>query len=425
MTKLGKSFTNYSFSDWLQYIENLPFGLNNRSLDHVKTVAKKLGLLNFAGKVITVAGTNGKGSSVIFLESILLAAGYQVGAYISPHVLHYNERIRLDGENITDATLCQAFALVEFARDDVALSYFEFTTLAALVTFKKQQPDFLILEVGLGGRFDATNILDSDISIITTVSYDHMQILGDTLNAIGYEKSGVMRPLKPVICGMSMPDSVYVAADNIQAKIYQLGRDFSYIESNGYWGWQFAEVVLENLPQLKLPIASAALALMAINLLSVDFKISLLTITTGLKNAFLLGRWQKLICNKREIIFDVAHNAESAALLALNLTKTSVKGRNLAVVSVLGDKDIVAIFHPLKSVIDNWYCGVLDEARAASSIRLTHAFGQAGITNFVLSGTIAACLQQVIAECRENDRIVVFGSFYTVKEGLVAVNFNR
>src|SRR3990172_9215928 len=180
-------------ADWLQYLESLPSGLTNKSLDNVKNVANKLNLLNFTGKIITVVGTNGKGSCVVFLESILLQAGLKVGAYISPHLLHYNERIRLNGKDVDTKILCQAFATIKMECTGVILSYFEFTTLTALFIFKKQKPDVLLLEAGLGGRFDAVNILESDISIITTISLEHTQILGNTKEAIGYEKSGIMR----------------------------------------------------------------------------------------------------------------------------------------------------------------------------------------------------------------------------------------
>ena len=407
-------------ADWLQYLETLLSGLNNKSLDRVKSIAKKLNLLKFTGKIITVAGTNGKGSCVIFLESILLAAGLKVGAYISPHLLRYNERIRLDGKDIDNEALCQAFAVVKQACADIVLSYFEFTTLVALLIFKKQNPDVLILEAGLGGRFDAVNILDNDISIITTISLDHMQILGNTKDVIGYEKSGIMRSLKPVICGENMPASVSIAADNVQAKLYCLNKDFNYAEKNGYWSWRTASEIIENLPLLRLPVNSAALAIMAIKLLSEDFKISSQAIIIGLKNAFLPGRLQRLIFNGKEIIFDVAHNHESASLLALNLNKNKSSGRVLAIVGMFGDKDIIGTLKPLVGIVDRWYFGVLDSPRAASTVHLVRCLQMAGSNNFVSLPTITVSLQQAIAECQEKDRIAVFGSFYAVAEGLRA-----
>lgn len=414
--------------EWLKYLESFPSGLLNKSLQHVRIVAQKLDVLSFSSKVITVAGTNGKGSCIVFLEAILLAAGLRVGAYISPHLLYYNERVRLNGKDIDDQSLCAAFALVEQARVSVgvSLSYFEFSTLAALLIYKKYNPDFLLLEVGIGGRFDAVNIVDSDLAVITTISFDHTEILGKTRNAIGYEKSGIMRSYKPVICGANMPESVYTAAANIQAQPYFLNQDFVYWERDDHWCWQFLAAtaattdVIENLPLPRLPLPSAALALMAIKLLSSDFKITIAAIIAGLKQAFLLGRLQKIMVAGKEIICDVAHNYESAALLAANLTKSHCRadGNILAVVSALQDKDITAIFQPLENLVTRWYLGVLDNVRAANARQLAAGLQNIGITSFVSLTTVAAALKQAIAECQEKDKIVVFGSFYTVAECL-------
>ena len=260
-----------TLSDWLQYLESLPSGLNNKTLDHVKIAASKLDLLSFYSKIITVAGTNGKGSCVAFLDSILRASGLTTGSYFSPHLIRYNERIRLNGVEVDDETLCKAFAAVKQAVGDTVLSYFEFTTLAALFVFKfipldlprdkpgvhtpgaikkmkGQDPDVIILEVGIGGRLDAVNILDADISIITTVSLDHTQVLGKSRDAIGYEKSGIMRPSKPVICGANMPKSVVDYATSIKADLYYLDKDFKYECKNNSWQWQFEQNII-SLPR--------------------------------------------------------------------------------------------------------------------------------------------------------------------------------
>ncbi|MBU0743932.1 MAG: bifunctional tetrahydrofolate synthase/dihydrofolate synthase [Gammaproteobacteria bacterium] len=412
-----------NLASWLHRLESLPSGLANNSLDHLKIVAQKLDLLKFTNKVITVAGTNGKGSTVIFLESILLASGFNTGAYISPHLVHYNERIRLNGKDVDDQALCWAFKLVEDAsiKANVVLSYFEFSTLAALLIFKSQKLDVLILEVGLGGRFDAVNILDSDLAIITTISLDHTHVLGDTLEAIGDEKSGIMRPYNPVICGANMPSSVYTAAKNNDSILYCLNKDFSYIEKENSWSWRFGKDFMDDLPQLHLPSNSAALALMAVRLLSDDFKISFQAIVVGLKNGYLPGRLQRMKFAGKKIIFDVAHNAESAELLALNLNKKRSCGRIYAVASMLMDKDIEAILLPLVTVVDRWYFGVLNQPRAVDKSQLLCCLQEVGISNFILLPTVAESLKQAIAECQEKDTIVVFGSFYTVAEGLRVV----
>lgn len=406
-----------NLTEWLQYLETLPSGLNNNSLVNVKSIAQKLGLLSFSGKIITVGGTNGKGSCVVFLEAILLAAGYKTGAFISPHVLRYNERIRINGKDIGDATLCRVFARIDKARADAALSYFEFSTLAALAMFKKKKVDVLILEVGLGGRFDAVNILDADIAIITTISLDHTKILGNTREAIGREKAGIMRAFKPVICGdVAVPRSIYTATKQTKAILYSANKDFSYTKQNGCWCWHHAKTNIKNLPLPKLPIANAATALMAIKLLQDDLKIPKKAITIGSKKAFLSGRWQRTIVANKEIIFDVAHNPESAALLAQNLEGLASKERFLAVVSMLRDKDIIATLQPLTKIVDKWYFGVLTGARAASTKFLTRSLIKAGGSSFVVLPTVAKALQQAIAECGIKDRIVVFGSFHTVAE---------
>lgn len=405
---------------WLQHLDSLPSGLSHKSLEHLKGIASELGVLSFSGKVITVTGTNGKGSSIIFLESILLAAGLNTGAYISPHIFHYSERIRVNGVAVDEKTLCWAFALVEKvrAKTNIVLSYFEFTTLVALVIFKKQDPDVLFLEVGLGGRYDAVNILDSDIAVITTIAFDHTKILGNTRDIIGWEKAGIIRPLKPVICGLDMPNSVYLEVQDKRAELYCLDKDFTYSVKTKCWSWCFDQEVLVNLPLPKLPLMSAALALMAIKLLSRDFKISQSSIVSGLKSAFLPGRLQKLMIFGREVIFDVAHNGEAATLLAASLLQEKSVGRIFAVVSILKDKDVIAVLKPLVGVIDRWYTGIINDMRAAEGSQLSQCLQDVGVSDFILLPNINTSLQQAIAESQEKDKIVVFGSFYVVAEGL-------
>ena len=393
---------------WLQYLETLPSGLNNNSLVRVKKLAKRLGLLDFSGKIVVVGGSNGKSSCVVCLETILLAAGYTTGAYISPHVLHYNERIRLCGQNVASRTLCRIFAWID--RAGVELSYFEFSTLAALAIFKEQKLDVLIFEVGLGGRCDAVNILDADIAIITTISLEHTQILGNTKAAIAQEKAGIIRPGKPIICGdANTPETIYLAAKQKNAILYVEGKDFFYTKQDGKWSWQIKDHVVKNLPLPKLPLASVAAALMAVHLL--HFKIARQALIAGLRKAVLLGRWQRVKVAGKEVIFDVAHNPESAALLAQNLSA----GRILAVMSMLGDKNIAATLQPLKDMVDKWYIGILANKRAATVAQLT---GSLEGCNFVVLPNITAALQQAIAECQRKDKIVVFGSFFTVADGL-------
>ena len=405
---------------WLQYLETFPSGINNNSLVKVKKLAQRLGLLNFSGKIVVVGGSNGKSSCVVCLETIFLAAGYTTGAYISPHVLRYNERIRVCGQDVAAGILCRIFAQIDHAREGIALSYFEFSTLAALAIFREQKLDILIFEVGLGGRFDAVNILDADIAIITTVSLEHTQILGNTKAAIAQEKAGIIRSCSPIIYGdANIPENICLAAKQKNASLYVVGKDFFYAKQDGKWFWQVGDHVIKNLPLPKLPLASVATALMVVYLLRNDFKIARRALVMGVRKATLLGRWQNIKVGGKEVIFDVAHNPESVALLAQNLSAGRT-GRILAVVSMLSDKNIVASLQLLTKIVDKWYIGTLANKRAATVAQLTEGLGGC---NFVVLSNIAAALQQAIAEWQRKDKIIVFGSFVTVADGLYSLYY--
>ena len=401
-----------NLTEWFIYLNNLPSGLTNRSLAQVRHAAEKLDLLNVASKIITVGGTNGKGSCVVFLEAIMLSAGYTTGAFISPHILRYNERIRLNGKDITNDCLIQAFAAVHAAIHDIELSYFEFTLLVALYTYKQYQLDILILEVGLGGRFDAVNILDADIAIITTVSLDHTQILGNTKEAIGYEKAGIMRANRPIIFGdLSVPKVIYEQAKKIGAILHLKPNSPIY------------PVIAKNVARddqsnthLHLPRANAETALLAINLLqhNFGFNVTSSAIDKGLQTAFLSCRYQIFNFNNREIILDVAHNEASAKLLAQNLGKNKLAGRTIAVMSMFGDKDIISVIQVLNKTINKWYISALDTNRGASLEQLTHSLQVAKVDNYIAMASVEASFRQALAECQMVDRIVVFGSFRTV-----------
>lgn len=409
-------------SEWLQYLESLPRRLKSSSLEQLKNIGESLDLLTLSSKIITVAGTNGKGSCVKFLESILLEAGISVGAYTSPHLLRYNERVRLNGKEIDDSSLVNAFEVIKNSCKDDVLSYFAFSTLAALYIFKSEKPDVVILEVGLGGRFDPVNIIDSDIAVITTVAFDHTQILGETLDRIGYEKAGIIRPFKPVVCGDNMPDSVVNMANDLKADIYVLGRDFEFTELKN-WGQaspaRTGSVKRRQTP-IQLPAKSAAIALMVIKLLQKDFIISADAIVSGLKDSFLPGRFQREIIMGKEVIFDVAHNNEAASLLATNLREIKGNSRVFAIVGILEDKDIRGILTPLLDLIDFWYLPKLAVARAAANTKLSVILQELVVNKFCLSDTVELSLQQAIAQCQEKDKILLFGSFYTVAHGLRA-----
>lgn len=409
--------------NWLQFISSLPIGLNkkNSSFKCFKAVAEKLDLVNFDSKIIVVGGTNGKSSTVSILESIFLAAGFSIGSYVSPHLIKYNERIRLNGDCVDDKSLFKACSVIRKATYDIVLGQFEFTTLVALLLFKLNKLDVMVLEVGLGGRFDPVNILDIDLSIITTVSLDHTDVLGKTRDKIGLEKAGIMRSFKPVICGDNMSNSVIRYADSINANIFCLNRSFGYDFKDNGWRWNFSHKVLDGLPQANLPPENVALALMAVYLLSGDFKISYDAITVGLRGLSLPGRFQRIEFNGREIIFDVAHNGESAKLLASNLKKLSFYGNTLAVVGILNDKEIKSILKPLIGVVDSWYLGEVNDLRKSSNNVVGQILQNLGVGSFIKCATVKGSLFEAIKQSDEKDRIVVFGSNHTVAEALKQV----
>jgi dihydrofolate synthase/folylpolyglutamate synthase len=364
-----------------------------------------------------VVGTNGKGTTVIFLESMLRAHGFNVGSYISPHLLSYNERIRYNGENIDESSLYLALATVRQAAGDVVLSYFEVTTLAALVFFKQQKPDYLILEAGLGGRLDAVNIFEPLVAVITTVSLDHTRILGETMELIGYEKAGIMRPNGLVVVGSTMPITVYHTATIMNAQLHVLGSDFNYRPSSDgrRFDWHFGKTNFRNLPISHLPTTSAALAIMVMRLLLGSDVILEKNIRRGLSVADLPGRMQEVTFRQRKIILDVAHNAETAGLLAERLKAKKKQGKFIALFNALDDKDIGSMVAVLVSLIDHWYLGELNNKRRSAA-----DFVAGEITNLDRSARISICscvssaLDQAVAESEEMDTIVVFGSFCVV-----------
>lgn len=369
-------------------------------------------------KIITVAGTNGKGSCVAFLEAILLAAGFKVAAFTSPHLLKYNERIRLNGKNISAKKLCEAFAFVEKERGNTILNFFEFTTLAALYIFQQQHFDVILLEVGLGGRYDPVNIVDPDIAIISTISLDHVLQLGNTREAIAAEKAGIMRSHKPIICGdFNPPKTIFSKAKKLNADLYCLNKDFFYHILDGIWSWQFHNKKITALPLPNLPVQNAATVLMAIELLQLFLPINENAIKKGIKKAFLPGRFQQL---KNNIILDVAHNPESAELLAENLRKHKYIGKTIAVMSMLKDKDIAKTIKPLISEIDEWYVGILPTKRAATKNQLINAFktNNIDLAKIKLYAIVNEAFTKALKNKKNTDRIIVFGSFYTVAECL-------
>lgn len=398
---------------WLDYLTHIHSSAIDLGLDRVSAVAHKARLTKPAPTVITVAGTNGKGSTCALMESILMDAGYRVGVYSSPHLIRYNERVRINGCDQPDEKHTEAFAFVEQQRGDVTLSLFEFGTLAALRLFQTEQVDVVLLEVGLGGRLDATNVVDHDVSVITSLAVDHVDWLGDDINVIGYEKAGIFRSGKPAVCGQPQaPATVAAHADDIGAEMHQVGIQFSYTKQElGLWNWRSGSFELNDLPVPVLPLPNAATALMALG--ASGLEISDVNVVEGLKNATLPGRMQ-ILAQKPTILLDVAHNPHSAEYLVRQV-KERFPGQTIhVVVAMLHDKDIRLTLKQLSEIATRWYPASLTGPRAAQACELT-CYLEDNVREY---GDPVSAFEAAMTQAGEEDVIVVVGSFHTVGEVL-------
>ena len=412
-----------SLKSWLARLERAHPSAIELGLARVARVRDAMGL-SPAFPVILVGGTNGKGSACAYLEAILRAQGYRTGLYTSPHLLRYNERVRIDGEATSDAEIVAGLGAVEAARGEVSLTYFEHGTLAAMWQFVRAGVEVAILEVGLGGRLDAVNVFEPAVSIVTTVDLDHQAWLGDTREAIGFEKAGIFRAGKPAICGdADPPQSLLDHAHAIDASLLRAGGDFSFVLSGGAWHFRMGEIELADLPLPALAgayqLANAASTLAGLSALSETLPVSLAAIHAGLENVRLPGRFQR-IASAVEIVLDVAHNPQSARALADNLRICPARGKNLAVFALLADKDADGVIEPLKNCFDAWFVAGLAGERGQAGAGLaervrSRVAGPVEAFDDPLSAFQAAKLQ-----AGEGDRITVFGSFYTVAAVLIA-----
>lgn len=408
----------YDLHHWLLHLESLHPKSIEMGLSRILPIADSLELRFPNSFVVTVTGTNGKGSCVALLDITLRNAGYKVGTYTSPHLLRYNERIKINGLEIDDLALCNVFAEIESARGNISLTQFEFGTLAALLLFKHAQLDVVILEVGLGGRLDAVNIVDPDLAIITTIALDHMEWLGTTREAIGYEKAGIMRSGKPVICGdFDTPLSVKNHAEKIKAILLCMTKDFGYETFQEHWRWWSHNQFLENLPIPKIALQNAATALQAIESMSSKFLIQHTTIIAALQQVFLAGRFQ-IVDGPKQRIYDVAHNPAAAELLAEQLKNCSSKGRTFAVLAMLSDKDQLGTAMPLLPLIDSWYVAGLEVPRGGTAKILSNNLQSLGATNVFEHTNVEIAYRMALADAKDDDRIIVFGSFYTVAKAM-------
>lgn len=414
-----------TLQEWLQYIEQQHPRTIALGLERVAQVLARLEL-RLACPVITVGGTNGKGSTCAMLESILKAAGYRTALYTSPHLLRYNERVRLDGLEADDAALCEAFAAVETQRAGIPLTYFEYGTLAALWLFAREKVEATVLEVGLGGRLDAVNAIDADCAVLTSVALDHLEYLGPTREAIGREKAGIFREGRPAVVAEPDPPASVLAAAGRQLR---LQRDFGYEASGGQWSYWgpggkrsgLAHPALRGAIQLR----NAAAALCALGSLAQRLPVAMQDVRRGLAEVRLPGRFQ-VLPGAPQVILDVAHNVEAARTLARNLLASRYSPETIAVCGMLKDKDIDGVLHELAPRMTRWHLCSLGGERGASADELQRRL--AAIAPQVSAAAYASpalALEAAREIAAENDKIVVFGSFLTVGEAMAWLNKNN
>lgn len=404
---------------WLYYLEHLHSQAIELGLDRVKRVAERLDLLKPAPYVFTVAGTNGKGTTCRTLEAILLAAGLRVGVYSSPHLVRYTERVRIQGQELDEAEHCRSFAELEAGRGETSLTYFEYGTLSALYLFRQAALDVVILEVGLGGRLDATNIVDADVSVVTSIALDHTDWLGSDRESIGREKAGIFRHGKPAIVGEpDMPHTIAEVAAQTGARLYARGADWQYTVQGDTWRWSNTQATFEDLPlpQVPLPNAATALAALCYSTLSIDP----LAVRQGLQQAMLPGRFQ-VVSESPLLILDVAHNPHAAAYLAEKLTQLPDRGGKVrAVVGMLADKDIAGTLACLSPQIDEWYCAPLEGPRGASVELLAQYLAEPRQFD-----NVETAWKQAMQDADSQDVVIVCGSFHTVAHVMVALDAGR
>jgi len=409
--------------EWLEWQEELHFTAIELGLDRCNEVAENMGLLKPNFTVISVAGTNGKGSSVAMLNSILSNSGYKTGCYTSPHLIRYNERIKLDEVEVTDEMLCESFSRIDHARGDVSLTYFEFGTLAALDIFHHADIDIALLEVGLGGRLDAVNCLDADVALITSIDLDHMQWLGLDRETIAREKAGIFRSNKPAICSdPHPPETVLQYAEEIGTTLYIPGRDFNYQLSDDNWSWQWGSVVHEKLPHPSqynsCQVQNAAGVLMVLNVLDSRMPVAVGAIEKGLKNFSLAGRFQ-MLSEGTQTILDVAHNNQSAKTLVHNLKQFPNSGKTHIIIGMLKDKDRNSVLGELIEIADYWHTVTISNPRGSDSETIKNELLELGV-NVPISenDTVADAFHKLKDETGIHDRIVVTGSFLTVGDAI-------
>ncbi|MBC3478404.1 bifunctional tetrahydrofolate synthase/dihydrofolate synthase [Pseudomonas sp. Rh2] len=417
--------TERNLGEWLAYLEQLHPTAIDMGLERSQKVLARLALGKLAPRVVTVTGTNGKGSTCAFVASMLRAQGLKVGVYSSPHLLRYNERVLIDGHEASDEQLCDAFAAVEAARGEISLTYFEMGTLAAFWLFQRSALDAVVLEVGLGGRLDTVNVVDADLALVTSIGVDHVDYLGDTREKVAFEKAGIFRAGKPALCGdLDPPQPLLDKAVELAAPMFLRGRDFDLASADDAWHWRGttadgAQVELRNLPLLDLPMENAALALQAYLLMGLPWDAGQLRqalldtrITGRLDRRSLIWKGKRV-----ELLLDVGHNPHAAEYLAQRLAARPPQGRRLAVFGLLADKDLPGVVAPLQGLVDDWAVTPLATPRSRPAAELLAALTNLGAT--VKSyASVADALEGQCAHVTSNDQILLFGSFFCVAEAL-------
>lgn len=411
--------SEFTLEQWLSWMEqNHPVAID-LGLGRVEKIFTRLALNFEAIHVITVAGTNGKGSTVSMLDAIYRHAGYKTVCYTSPHLQIYNERVRLNGRLVSDQQLVDAFRAVDKVCGDISLTYFEMGTLAALWLVADQQPDVAILEVGLGGRLDAINVLDADVAVITTIDIDHVDWLGDDREKIGWEKAGIFRKGMPAVCGELIPPvSIAEYAKQLGCELRQVNQSYEYhIQSEISWGWQGRDlqsrpVSFSDLPLPRLPVQNAATAVQAV-LLS-DLVCSPKSIAAGLKTAHVAGRMEQVEYQDHLFILDVAHNPQSAAYLTEQLKQTEEEGVVL-ILGMLADKDCDSVMQSLSAVVASWHLITLDVPRGQTAEQLREHLPDSNHAGVMCHSSVDAAIKYLVSsDTVAPKKVVVAGSFYTV-----------
>lgn len=414
-----------SLADWLAYLEHLHPSAIDMGLERSRAVAQCLGLGKPAPRVITVTGTNGKGSTCAFVASLLREQGLKVGVYSSPHLLRYNERVQIEGREASDDALCQAFTAVEAARGEISLTYFEMGTLAAFWLFQQVALDAVVLEVGLGGRLDAVNLIDADLALITSIGLDHAEWLGDTRESVAFEKAGILRAGKPALCGdVDPPTPLLQQVALLDTPFFLRGRDYGLRVGAHGWSWfglsGRGEVLrLDDLPLLDLPMENAALALQAYALLDLPWEPE--RIVTALQGTRVIGRLDRRRLNWQgkslTLLLDVGHNPHAADYLAQRLSERPLTGKRLAVFGLLSDKDLPGVVGPLLGEIDDWAVAPLPTERSRPAAELLAHLQLRG-ANVQAYASVQSALLAQCARASAADEILLFGSFYCVAEAL-------